>query len=275
MLAKVSAARSSAEGARYLGALRTTPLVQSLVAREFQWDWARVSVLYDDPGKIFDRSEDPELLLERIEKEIGEPRHDMDLVSSYFVPRRNGTAALCAYIADGVTVRVFTNSLATTDVSIAHAGYMKSRRPLLRCGTRIYELKPDATPEEIMGGNGRAHRRFVGRSNPSLHAKTFVVDRSRVFVGSLNLDPRSVRLNTEMGVVIESAPLAEGVADTLERAAVQAAYEVTLEPDGHRLEWTEHTEAGETIRYHREPKTTFFRRLGAKMLSWLPIERLL
>jgi putative cardiolipin synthase len=285
MQAKVSAVRSSADGARYLGVLRTTQFIETLLARQLQWDWAPVSVLYDDPAKVLDRSRDrpkvldrsqePELLIDRLRNEIGDPHQELDLVSSYFVPREDGTAALCNYIAGGVRVRIFTNSLATTDVAIAHAGYEKSRKPLLRCGAGIYELKPDAKPDEIVGGTGHGRRRFVGKSNPSLHAKTIVVDRSRLFVGSLNLDPRSVHSNTEMGLVIQSVPLARGVSTTLDRAAVDAAYEVTLGPNGHGLEWTEHNEVGEAVRYHHEPKTTFFRRFGAELLSWLPIEPLL
>ena len=275
MQARVAATRESAEGVRYFAALRKTEFIEALLARSLHWDWARTQAVYDDPAKVLDRSKDPELLLDRLKEEIGEPRRELDLVSSYFVPREDGTAAVCGYLASGVHVRIFTNSLATTDVGIVHAGYAKRRKPLLRCGASIYELKPDATPEEINGSTDHGQRRFLGKSNPSLHAKTFVVDRSRVFVGSLNLDPRSVHLNTEMGFIIESVPLAEGVVSTLDRGAVQAAYEVTLTPDGHSLEWIEHTEEGQVINYRREPKTGFFRRLFVKMMSWLPIEPLL
>jgi putative cardiolipin synthase len=275
MQARIAATRGSAEGTRYVAALRKTQFIEALLARSLRWDWARTRVVYDDPAKALDRSKDPKLLLERLKDEIGEPRHELDLVSSYFVPRKDGTAMVCAYAASGVHVRIFTNSLATTDVGIVHAGYAKRRKPLLRCGARIYELKPDATPAEINGSAEHEQRRFAGISNPSLHAKTFAVDRSRVFVGSLNLDPRSVHLNTEMGLVVESVPLAEGVVGTLDRAAMQAAYEVALAPGGHGLEWTEHTEEGETLHYRTEPKSGFFRRVFVKMMSWLPIEPLL
>jgi putative cardiolipin synthase len=106
-----------------------------------------------------------------------------------------------------------------------------------------------------------------------LHAKTFSVDRSRVFVGSFNFDPRSVRLNTEMGLVIESAQLADAISSGLDQMVERAAYEVVLGKDG-TLEWIERTDQGE-VRYHHEPKTGFFRRLGVGFMSLLPIEGML
>jgi putative cardiolipin synthase len=108
----------------------------------------------------------------------------------------------------------------------------------------------------------------------SLHAKTFAVDRSRVFVGSFNFDPRSARLNTEMGVLIDSPSLAEAVSSGLDAKAPLAAYEVVLSADGERLEWVERTPQGE-VRHTTEPHTGFFRRLGIGFMSLLPVEGLL
>jgi len=157
---------------------------------------------------------------------------------------------------------------------------MKYRGRLLRGGARIYELKPvqgagpaGGTRHEgghAPGGSGSG----AGSSAVSLHAKTFVVDRSRVFIGSFNFDPRSARLNTEMGFVIESAALAEAITGTIDERAPSAAWEVVLSADGERLEWVERTPQGEK-RHEYEPGAGFFKQLGVGIMSWLPIEGML
>jgi len=178
---------------------------------------------------------------------------------------------LCAYPERGVQLRILTNSLAATDVGMVHAGYMKRRKALLRCGAEIYELKPDATDLPEVGQTNRKYHRFGGSSTASLHAKTFSVDRNRIFVGSFNADLRSIELNTEMGLVIESPALAGEVSKAMDRAGDEAAYKVTFAENGHSLEWIEQTKEGE-VRYTHEPKTGFFRRMFVKIMSWFPIE---
>ena len=166
-------------------------------------------------------------------------------------------------------VRVLTNSLAATDVSPVHAGYAKYREALLRAGVRLYELKPAASNEPKRSAIG-------GSSDASLHAKTFAVDRSRIFVGSFNFDPRSARLNTEMGVVIDSAALAARLSEAFDRDIPEFAYEVRLA--GDKLEWIERTKAGEAageVRHTSEPGAGLLKRLWIDFLSVLPIEWLL
>jgi putative cardiolipin synthase len=107
-----------------------------------------------------------------------------------------------------------------------------------------------------------------------LHAKTFAVDGRRVFVGSFNFDPRSARLNTEMGVVIDSPALARQLAERFDTAAPLVAYEVRLGPDGRSLEWIERTAAGET-RHDTEPGTTWFQRRSVDVLSIFPVDWML
>jgi len=173
----------------------------------------------------------------------------------------------------GVQLRILTNSLAATDVGAVHAGYAKRREALLRSGAKIYELKPDY---ERQSGDAKdtKKRHQGGRSSASLHAKTFSVDRTRVFIGSFNLDPRSIHLNTEMGFVIESARLAGAVSSWLDRSVDSAAYEVILARNGHGLEWIERTDQGE-VYYSTEPRTGFWKRFGVGLMSLLPIEWLL
>jgi cardiolipin synthase C len=107
-----------------------------------------------------------------------------------------------------------------------------------------------------------------------LHAKTFAVDRSRVFVGSFNFDQRSARLNTEMGLVIESPKLAQGLAAFFDTVVPLAAYQVELAADGRSLEWVDRT-ASEVKRYDTEPGTSWLQRRSVDVISILPIEWLL
>jgi len=253
------------EAARYLQAVRATPLVQMLLAGSLPLEWAQARLVQDDPSKVLQPPECTELhLLPHMVEALGEPRREVDLVSPYFVPTKEGTAALVALAARGVKVRVLTNSLAATDVAPVHAGYAKYREALIRVGIRLYELKP------FVEKKNAKERPLGGSSDASLHAKTFAVDRNRIFVGSFNFDPRSARLNTEMGVVVESAALATQLSEAFDRGIPGVAYEVRLAVDGGGLEWLE----GD-VRHTSEPGTGVLRRLWIDFLSILPIEWLL
>jgi putative cardiolipin synthase len=200
---------------------------------------------------------------------MGRPEKTLDLVSPYFVPGEEGTAALVTQAGKGVKVRIFTNSLASSEASVVHAGYAKRREDLLRAGVRLYEIKTTAARE------ARDEKvKFGSSSSTGLHAKTFAVDHSRIFVGSFNFDQRSARLNTEMGLVIDSPTLARQLAERFDAAAPVGAYEVRLGPDGRSLEWIERTATGET-RYDTEPATTWFQRRSVDFYSILPIDWLL
>jgi putative cardiolipin synthase len=270
--AKFAAVRDSPEAAAYGAAVRATPLIEHLVERKLELEWVPVRLVHDEPLKALVNVEDSEPLFARLTRVAGQPERELDLISPYFVPRAQSVEALAGLAQRGVRVRIVTNSLAATDVAAVHSGYAKRRAALLRAGVRIYEFKPDAR----QAAAGLVKERAPGvadSSAASLHAKTFAIDRSRVFVGSFNFDPRSVRLNTEMGLVIESARLAQAMSGGLDRTLGRTSYEVALSPNG-RLEWIERTDQGE-VRYDSEPNTGFFRRLGVGFMSLLPIEGML
>jgi cardiolipin synthase C len=160
-------------------------------------------------------------------------------------------------------------------VAPVYAGYSKYREELLRGGVRLYELKPTTLPSgEERERHGSGGSSGGGSSSASLHAKTFAVDRQRVFVGSFNLDPRSARLNTEMGVVLESPTLATRLARAFDDAIPRHAYEVRLMGDSRGLEWIERTDGGE-VRHRSAPHAGVLRQLWIGFLSVLPIEWLL
>jgi len=256
----------------YLQALRETELMRQLLERELEFEWVSAQVLSDDPGKVLQSPDSRELhMLPDLQNALGRPIRELDLISPYFVPGREGTKALLALAGRGVQVRVLTNALAATDVKLVHAGYSRYREELVRGGARVYELKPGA---DMRRQKDEGRRSSVGSSSSALHAKTFSVDRTRIFVGSFNLDPRSARLNTEMGVVLESLPLAKRLSEWFDTVIPDSAYEVRVAAGGNGLEWHERTAAGEVV-HATEPGTRLLKRLWIEFLALLPIEWLL
>jgi putative cardiolipin synthase len=264
-----SAARLERDPAavEYVKALARQPFVRDLLSRSLDFEWATTKMVSDDPAKGLGRAANGGLLTDRLRQVIGAPTTELELVSPYFVPGSKGVEALAAMAASGVKVTVLTNSLEATDVAAVHAGYAKRRKPLLEAGVKLFEMKREAPI-----GTAR-DRGLTGSSASSLHAKTFSVDRSRVFVGSFNFDPRSERLNTEMGFVIDSPELARRIADNFANEIPERAYEVRLSPS-HELQWVERTEGREIV-HDVEPGTTFAQRAMVALLSVLPIEWLL
>lgn len=268
--ARFAATRADPESVAFLESARTTPLVRDLLGGRLALEWTLARAVYDDPAKTLDTTARTDVLLfPELVRTIGRPEKSFDLVSPYFVPGDDGTATLVALAGSGVKVRILTNSLASAEASIVHSGYAKRRKDLLRAGIQLYEIKTTAAQE------ARDEKVKLGSSSSSaLHAKTFAVDGSRVFVGSFNFDQRSARLNTEMGLVIDSPALARQLAERFDRAAPLVAYEVRLGPDGHSLEWIERTAAGET-RHDTEPGTTWFQRWSVDVLSIFPVDWML
>jgi putative cardiolipin synthase len=282
---------------RYLAAVRGTTLIRDLIDGRLPIEWVKTTVVVDEPTKALGRAAGHETLPARLARVLGgAPQSDFSIVSPYFVPRRSGVEMLTGFAARGVRVRVLTNSLEATDVAAVHSGYAKHRKPLLRGRVELFEARrrvdapetavgPDggvpsasAAPEpraaQGRGGSILAGSGSGGSSDSSLHAKTFSIDRQRIFIGSFNFDPRSVELNTEIGFVIESPSLASQLSDAFERGIPRAAYRVVLDDAGH-LEWIASNADGSQLRYRRDPGASFGRRFTAGFLSLLPIDGLL
>jgi putative cardiolipin synthase len=269
------------EAVQYIEAVRKTPLMAQLADKALDFEWTSARVLHDDPSKVLQPTDRSDLqMLPQLLKAMGHPKRELDLVSPYFVPGADGTQSLVELAQSGVKVRVLTNSLSATDVSPVHAGYSKYRDELLKGGAVLYELKPgSAVPPPAKGKDEDKARGLPGSgsrasSAASLHAKTFAVDRERIFVGSYNLDPRSARLNTEMGVVIESPVLAGNLSKQFDTTIPTRAYLVHRQSDGSGLEWIDIEPSGET-RYSTEPGSGAVKRLWIDFLEVLPIEWLL
>ena len=261
------AARASEAGRAYLDALARSARVQAQRRGEIDLEWTDADLLADPPGKLLRRRESRALLGERLQRVLGSARRELDIVSPYFVPMKMGTEFLVSLARAGIRVRVLTNALEATDVPAVHSGYALRRTDLLRGGVALWELRRtlDSTVTDT---------RAFGLSGASLHAKTFAVDRQHIFIGSFNMDPRSVALNTELGLIIHSPRLAGRLADAFVSSAPRSAYEVRL--DAHsRPEWIEYGSGGEERVYHREPNVGLLKRAMVRTLQRLPIEWLL
>lgn len=254
--------------ADYVTALHDTPFLRELIEGRLPLEWDVAQMVSDDPAKGLGLAAPEAVLPEKLKRIIGEPAAEVVLVSAYFVPTAAGVDAMVSLAARGVAIRVLTNSLEATDVGAVHAGYAKWRRRLLKAGIALHELRrltPVRRRKQRVGS--------FGRSGMSLHAKTFSVDRSHIFIGSFNFDPRSANLNTEMGFVIDSPVLAQRVAALCESRITANSYQVSLSKAG-KLCWTEQRH-GEVLRHETEPGTSIWQRAGVHLLALLPIEWLL
>ncbi len=253
--------------AAYLDAMERQPFVREMVERRLAVEWADVGLVSDDPAKGEGDVRDDQLMWSRLKRIVATPTRRLDLVSPYFVPGATGTRHFAQIAQGGARVTILTNSLEATDVAAVHAGYAKHRHELLEAGIELYELKrQSAAPVPFFKRPGSS-------SASSLHAKTFVVDGATVFIGSFNFDPRSARLNTEMGFVIQSAGMAAKLEAGLAPLLAQRAYRVRLRHDG-ALQWVEQIDGQEVV-HDEEPGVGFWRKFGVKVLSVLPIEWLL
>jgi cardiolipin synthase C len=271
----------------YVERLRTLPLIRDLLEGTIDLTWAPVRMISDDPAKALGHAAPDMLLAGKLKGTIGAPDREIVAVAGYFVPGDAVTAQLQDWARHGVKVSVLTNSYKATDVAFVHAGYAPSRIALLEAGVRLFELHGRASDIPSRRERRRGSRIGIGstlrgsgsgsvaalRSRAStLHAKTFALDRERLFVGSFNLDPRSIELNTELGFVIESPELAARIADAFEEVVPSAAYEVLLQ-DG-RLAWRE-VRGDETILHRREPGMTLLDHVMMGVAKRLPIRWLL
>jgi len=253
----------------YLKALRDSKLANAIRQNSVRFYWGEAVVLYDQPEKIlhdFDKTEyhlAPKLApyFEGVQKEL-------IIFSPYFVPGKEGTAFLGQLSQRGVRVRILTNSLASNDVGIVHAGYAKYRKDLLRAGVELYEMNEQLTREQRKEKKGKE-----GASKASLHAKSFVFDHKKVFIGSLNLDPRAVVHNTEIGVVLESTEIATGMSDWFDQHIGQVAFRLELKKESgtEKILW-HGLVGGKQQTFDVDPYTGFWRRFGIGFMSLLPIE---
>lgn len=251
---------------QFVDALRGSSLGRKLVAGEIPLEWGTATLYADPPDKALAHTGVPrsEYLLNDLKEILDSAGQRLQISSAYFVPGKRGVALFRDKEAEGVAVSILTNSLSTTDVAIVHSGYSRYRKPLLESGVELWELRAEAGQRQRM-------RWFQGESRASLHAKTFVIDHDRSFIGSVNLDGRSLIQNTEVGLLIESEALNRQLSQLFDRwVASDSAWRLSLN-DKNKLQW-QATDGGEAIIHEHDPETSRWQRFRVWLLSWLPIE---
>jgi putative cardiolipin synthase len=255
----------------YMQRLADSDLSNSIRNESVEFLWGTGKVYADPPEKLSQSTGDRDYQMwTDVKPYMAAAQQEVIILSPYFVPGKSGVAFLKQLRERGVRVRILTNSLASTDVSIVHAGYSRYRRDLLRAGVELYELNKITSKEERRAWS----KGEIERGKSSLHAKSFVVDRETVFIGSLNLDPRSVVQNTEIGVVMESHEIGAHMGDNFDQRIDEVAFRLTLETDeqgGEQLRWHGQVE-GEPTTFTSDPNTSFWRRFSVGFMRLMPIE---
>jgi putative cardiolipin synthase len=236
--------------------------------------WAPAWVVSDSPYKkqVVDGAVDGRLLSRAIIAAVHDTQTELLMVTPYFVPAEEDSQALQELRQRQVKISILTNSLEGSAGPFAHSGYRHYRVPLVQEGVELYEAR-------ALLGNTKGSGQTIRMSrygNYALHAKLYVFDRKKLFVGSMNFDKRSKRLNTEIGLIIDSPELAEQTA-TRFAGMVQAqnSYFLALLPSpagaSAQLTW-QTVEDGKVVYYAREPARSGWQRLKVQIMSLLPLE---
>jgi len=243
---------------------------QQLQAGRIDLHHAPASVLVDPPDKVsYKRGQSSEgtAFFDAINM-MRSARSEVLMASPYFIPGERGVELLREGVAHGVRMSVLTNAADATDEPLVHFAYARYRHAMLRAGVQIYEL----------GGQLVAQSNDLGifrSSSGRLHAKVAVIDRRWVLVGSMNLDARSARANTEVSVSIDSVALAGEVSSLVQRSGhLAGAYKLRLAEDGDHIEWVSRAGDQEVVT-RDEPGATPLSRLWLWMLSNFVSEDLL
>ena len=187
---------------------------------------------------------------------------ELQLVNAYIIPAEHGIDTLRTLHERGVEVRVLTNSLASQDVPAVNSHYRSWRKPILKTGASLFEMRHDAAIQAGIADTPPVTAEFMG-----LHSKAMVVDRRHVYIGSMNFDPRSAITNTEMGAFIDSPPLAEALTELILRdTRPENSWQVQLNPEG-KLRWTNDVET-----VTRQPARNFWQRLQDVFFRAFPEE---
>jgi putative cardiolipin synthase len=236
--------------------------------------WAHAQVVCDSPdkGKSHNAAEDSRIY-QPVARAVAGVQTELLMVSPYVVPSEDEMRLLQDRRAHQVRIRILTNSLETAPELSAHSGYMHYRKELLKDGVELYELRARLGSTRGSGESAKLSR----YGNYALHAKLYVLDRRRLFVSSMNLDQRSKRLNTEVGLIIDSPELAQEAAKRFEAMTLPENSYAVLLPTGApgdppHLEWRTQ-ENGRTIEYGKEPERHAWQRAEVEFLSLLHLDR--
>ena len=262
------------DGTDYASRVATGEPLAAMIAGRLPLIWANAQLVYDSPEKK--RVADGEMVGKLMHRAVAEAataaQSELLMVTPYFIPGDAGMQMFADLRKRGVRVRVLTNSLESTPELVAHSGYMHYRMPLLEDGVELYEVR-------ALLGNSRGSGETLAATrsgNYALHAKLFVFDRQKLYIGSMNFDERSRSLNTEIGLIIDSRELAEQTAARFESiVAPENSYGLALQADAvgglwHLLWRTQENHIA--IEYDREPARSDWQWMKVNLLSLMPLD---
>jgi putative cardiolipin synthase len=262
------------QGIDYVARIATGEPYAGMIAGRLPLVWAHAQVVCDSPDKknVESGERTGRLMLHPVAEAAGAVQSELLMVTPYFIPDDEELQILKDLRSRNVRVGVLTNSLESSEELAAQSGYRRFRVPLLEDGVELYEVRS-------LLGNTRGSGQTVAISrfgNYSLHAKLFVFDRRQLFVGSMNFDHRSKRLNTEIGLIIDSPELAQQTAARFDAMTQPSnSYALSLAPVGagerSQLVWST-LEDGKPVAYAQEPARSEWQRLHVQFLSLLPMD---
>jgi putative cardiolipin synthase len=267
--------QAKADGVDYAKRVATGEPLAGMLANRLPLVWAPATLICDSPDKK--KVESGAMVGRLMHRAVADAatavQSELLMVTPYLIPGKEGMALFKDLHQRNVRVRVLTNSLESSTVLMAQSGYMNYRVPLLENGVELYEIRS-------LLGNARGSGQTAAISrfgNYSLHAKMFVFDRRKLFIGSMNFDQRSMHLNTEIGLIIDSPELAQQIA---------ARFEAMVQPVNSYLLVLRQNEAGRApsvvwrtqegasaVEYEAEPARSGWQRFKANLMSVLPLDK--
>jgi len=260
---RLTQSRANISNSKYADAVRSS-MFETVQSDNESLTFAPHKLIYDSPDKSMPGSaETAASITTALRESIIDVEQELLIITPYLVLRDEDVEGFKELRNRGIEIKVLTNSLASNNHTVSHSGYKPVRKPLLEMGVKIFEVRADAA---LPGDEG------IDRdaAKTTLHAKAFIVDRRRLFIGSFNWNQRSKNVDTEMGVIIESPELATAFAERLDVLTFERIYQVFLSDKG-KVRW-KGMQDGQEIILSKEPQTSWWQRFSAGFLSVLPIK---
>jgi putative cardiolipin synthase len=240
-------------------------LLQDLIAGRQPLFAAPARVLADRPDKLIHKIDEAHMLLGKDLRDVLlSAKKEVIAISPYYVPGNRGVQLVRDLVAKGVRVVIVTNSLASNNHIPVHSAYARYRKAVIRAGAELYEARANAA-RELPGSED-------GPDVLTLHTKAFYIDRNKLFVGSLNLDPRSIEINAEMGLLIDSEAMVGSLSQGANERLANLTYRVR-ENDKGQLEWHGRINNRDVIET-KEPLTSWWLRFKAWFMKIAPESQL-
>ena len=262
---RVSERREELEASKYAAAVDSS-ILDFVQTDASAFIFADYQLVFDPPDKaVPDKVGSIATITTQLSGSIMSAEKELFVVTPYFVLAKDNIAGFQELRDRNIEITVLTNSLASNNHAVSHAGYIPSRKPMLEMGTNMYELRASpAMPSDQTKG--------IQEAKVTLHAKVFAVDRERIFIGSFNWNQRSVNLDTELGVIIHSPEIATEFVELVIAGLPEQSYEVFLN-EKNKVRW-KGIDDGQEVILTKEPQSGFGRRFNAGFLRIVPNSQL-